>query len=467
MKKLFTLLGILIIVGLAGQAQAITAHTYAEGIGYSQADFIIDTADPDSATKKIILFYGTSLTTVIRKDSLTSSISDPDTISKAVGTFNEGTTIYWYITVEDSTTTIRLPVDNSFFNFTTTDLQQNTTVSSISYETVNIIIDTTGVYPGVGLDSVRLDIDKTDGTTYSASITTVTVPQDTFAVTGLDENATYFIRTIAFLADSSAVDTLTAISFTTLDLAYTLTIIRANADSLIIKVDTTAGFDSAIDSLILQWSAGSRTLTQPTAGLIADTITSVTHPDTFIVVGLITAADYSFRVISYDGTIVDTTSLLSFGLPGHAWFDPIITDWGPNTRVYEWIFTKSRDQFSTGKIPIVGFDWMRSHLILLGEDDAATYDSVRVLRYTVDVEATTLLDTLLAGDVDTAAVTGDIFRLGFAGSDSLYDLYPLFTLGPFIEVIADMTDSSTAGFADSTLGTRTVYVILEFLNSVD
>ena len=467
MKKLLTLLGIFIIMGFASQAQAIIGHTYVEGVGYSQADFIVSTTDADSAAKKIVLFYGTNLTTVIRKDSLTT-VTNPDTISKAVGTFNEGTTIHWYVTVEDSTTTIRMPVDNSFFNFTTTDLQQNTTVSSISYETVNIIIDTTGVYPGVGLDSVRLDIDKTDGTTYSASITTVTIPQDTFAVTGLDENATYFIRTIAFLTDSSAADTLTAATFTTTDLAYTLTIIRANADSLIIKVDTTAGFDSAIDSLVLQWSAGSRALTQPTAGLIADTITSVTHPDTFIVVGLITAGDYSFRVISYDGTIVDTTSLLSFGLPGHAWFDPdLFSDWGPNTRVYEWIFTKSRDQFSTGKIPIVGFDWMRSHLILLGEDDVATYDSVRVLRYTVDVEATTLLDTLLAGDVDTAAVTGDIFRLGFAGSDSLLEDYPIFTLGPFIEVIADMTDSSTAGFADSTLGTRTVYVILEFLNSVD
>lgn len=459
MKKL--ILSLLILVLMTGSAQALTARAWTEGVGYSQAEFIFDTADADSSVKKAVLFYGTSLTNMIRKDSLTSSITDPDSIAKAVGTFEEGETYYWYVQIIDSTTTIYVPFDykTAPYSFTTTDLQQNTTVSSISYSTVNIIVDTTGVYPGVGLDSIRLDIDKTDGTTYSASITTVTIPQDTFAVTGLDEGATYFARTIAFMTDSSAADTLTAISFTTLDLGITFTLWKVSNDSAFFFVDSTT---ISVDSVIMQWGAGARVLGFGVAGLTADTTTTVTYPDTIIIVGLITDAIYVARLLSFDAVAIDTSATLTITMLPYADAYSWRYEWGRDIHVYDWEFTKSADSYSTGWIPVTGFNWMRSSLKLWGEDDVATYDSIRVLRYAGTWSGNVLLDTLLAGDVDTASVSGDVFRLGLAGPDSLLDAYPIFTLEGFIEVIADMSDSSAATFNDSTLGTRKVYLTLEF-----
>lgn len=254
MKKLF--LSLLILAFMAGSAEALTSHSRTEGVGYSQATLIVDTADPDSAVRKIVWFWGVTTTSVVRMDSLTT-VTDPDSIAKAVGTFEEGEVYYWYVEVTDSTTTIREPSDLSFKTFTTTDLQQNVSVIYTGYSTAGIMVDSAGLGIGVGLDSVRLDIDKTDGTTYSASITTVTTPQDTFAVTGLDEGATYVARTIAFLTDSSAADTLTAISFTTTDLSSSVSILSSNVDSLIIIIDSLL---ICPDSLIVQWGQDSQPL---------------------------------------------------------------------------------------------------------------------------------------------------------------------------------------------------------------
>lgn len=458
MKKLIGLLAVLLLIA-GSQAQALTARAWSEGVGYSQAEFIFDTADADSAVKKIVLFRGLSLTTMIRLDSLTSSITDPDSIAKAVGTFEEGETYYWYVQLIDSTTTIYVPFDykTAPYSFTTTDLQQNTTVSSISYSTVNIIVDSTGLGIGVGIDSVRLDIDKTDGTTYDASITTVTYP-DTFKVTGNDEGGIYWYRTIAFLTDSAAADTLTAASFTMLDMAISFTLWKVSNDSAFFFVDSTT---ISVDSVIMQWGAGARVLGFGIAGHTADTTTTVTYPDTIIIVGLITDAIYVARLLSFDAVAIDTSATLTITMISYPEAHDWQRNWSKDVYVYDWEFTKSSQSYSAF-IPITGYNWMRSSLKLWGEDDVATYDSIRVLRYAKTLSGDVLLDTLLAGDVDTASLSGDIFRLGLAGPDSLLDAYPIFTLEGFIEVIADMTDSSATTFNDSTLGIRKVYLTLEF-----
>ena len=230
------LFSLLILVLMAGSAQAITTHSRVQYTGYSTAAIIIESANADSGLFKVVLFLDKS-NGKTRYDSLTYCTT-PDTI--AITGLDEGVTYYYSLLSIDTTTggTYTEPSDGTAFTFTTTDLTQNVSVIYTGYSTAGIMVDSAGLGIGVDMDSVRLDIDKTDGTTYSASITTVTVPQDTFAVTGLDEGVTYYYRTIAFMTDSSAADTLTAGSFTTIDLQYSVTVIRVNADSLILKVDT-------------------------------------------------------------------------------------------------------------------------------------------------------------------------------------------------------------------------------------
>jgi len=178
----------------ASATSALTATAYDYGAGYSQNNFVIsaDSSASDSAVKKIILFYGTTLANMVRKDSLTSSITYPDTIAKAVGTFRDGTTYYWYVSVQDSTTTIYWPPDykNAPLQFTTTTFTQHLTITT-GYSTAQIIHDSVGYYVAP-LDSLVLHYGTVSGTyTVADTITSVTHP-DTFALTGLMEGGTYY-----------------------------------------------------------------------------------------------------------------------------------------------------------------------------------------------------------------------------------------------------------------------------------
>ncbi|GAG95973.1 unnamed protein product, partial [marine sediment metagenome] len=274
-----------------------------------------------------------------------ASITDPDTITTTG--LKEGMTYYWTIEITDSTTTIYYPSDRSPVAFTTTDLTQSTSVSSIGYSHANIIIDSV-VAAGLSLDSIRLDIDKTDGTTYSASITTVTVPQDTFAVTSLDEGATYYYRTIAFLTDSSAADTLTATTFTTTDLQYAVTVLRSDVDSLILVVDT-VNAELAVDSLILQWGAGLAAI-----ATVAETITTVTEPDTFVVVGLIEGGTYHYRLLAFlpDSSAIETTTVATYTRPHNKFIEKgTAFPWPSTCRLFSWDFDSHLDDYSTGIRP--------------------------------------------------------------------------------------------------------------------
>lgn len=456
MKKL--LLSLLMLVFMAGGMQAagdLSSHSYTIGVGYSTVSFVVDTADPDSAVKKIVLFRGTTAASMVRLDSLTT-VTDPDTL--AITGLIQGTTYYWYVQIIDSTTTIYEPTDKSGYSVTTTDLQQNVSVIYAGYSTAGIMVDSAGVGGDVGLDSVRLDIDKTDGTTYSASITTVTTPQDTFAVTGLDENATYFYRTIAFLTDSSAADTLTAASFTTKNLQYSVSVIRSNVDSLIIKVDTLVA-ELALDSLIFQWGAGLAAITGT-----ADTITSVTEPDTFIVVGLIEGGTYHYRLLAFlaDSSAIETTTVTTYSRAHNSFVENARFQWPGNFRTFlHWDFDSHLDTYSTGIIPITS-GWLRIHVAIDGEDDFATSDSINVFLNTWEFGDMTAIDTLVTIDPDTVTITPLKYRM-YPGelSDSGMTYYPEFDWGTHYSVSASMSTGDGQGDSTTTLGVRSVHVVIE------
>ncbi len=456
MKKLF--LSLLILALMAGSAQAagdLSSHSRVQYTGYSTAAIIIDTADPDSAVRKVVWFWGVTTTSVIRMDSLTT-VTDPDSIAKAVGTFEEGETYYWYVEVTDSTTTIREPSDLSFKTFTTTDLQQNVSVIYTGYSTAGIMVDSAGLGIGVGLDSVRFDLDKTDGTTYSASITTVTTPQDTFAVTGLDEGVTYVCRTIAFLTDSSAADTLTAISFTTTDLGSSVSIMSANADSLIIIIDSVL---ICPDSLIVQWGAGLNAITA-----VADTNTSPNCPDTVTITGLIQGGTYSLRILYFlpDSSAIDTSSVTTYSRPHNRFIAMESRFWPSNSRTYlNWEFDSHLDTWTTGTLPITT-RWLRIHVEVNGEDDFATSDSINVFLWSHEFGDSTAIDTLVVLEPDTITITPLKFRMQPSDySDTSLVLHPPFNWGTHYSVSASMSNDDGQGDSTTTLGIRSVHVVIE------
>lgn len=457
MKRLILIVMALML--MVGSVSAITSFSRAQSVGYSTANLIVGTTNADSAVKKIVFFYGTDRTALTRQDSITT-VTNEDTL--AVTGLNEGTTYFWYVQVTDSTTVIYEPSDLSGYSFTTTDLQQNTTVSSVSYSTANIIVDSTGLGIGVEIDSARLDIDLVDGTTYSASITTVTFPQDTFAVTGLEEGATYFARTMAYLTDSSAADTLTAISFTMIDLGSSVSVLRSNVDSLIIIIDTTT---ILAETLIVQWGAGLRGITAN-----ADTTGSPNGPDTVTITGIIEGSTISLRVLSLlvDSAAVDTGAVLTYSRPSNRFVNQYSPDnvdeiWPSDVFdvYFDWEFDRSSDSYTTGFLPIVS-EFIRIHAAIDGEDDAQTYDSLAVFLWSHEFGDSTIVDTIIVRDVDTTTITPLSFRMqpGNAPDTSL-DVYPQIDWGTHYSISADMTDSSEASYADSALGIRSVRLTIE------
>ncbi len=453
MKKL--LLSLLMLVFMAGGAQAagdLNSHSYTIGVGYSTISFVVDTADPDSAVKKIVLFRGTTRASMVRLDSLTT-VTDPDTL--AITGLIQGTTYYWYVQIIDSTTTIYEPTDLSGYSVTTTDLQQNVSVIYAGYSTAGIMADSAGVYPGVALDSLRLDIDKTDGTTYSASITTVTYP-DTFAVTGLDEGVTYFYRTIAFLTDSSAADTLTAASFTTTDLGSVISVLRSNLDSLILIIDSTT---MCPETLIVQWGAGLAAITA-----FADTTATPNCPDTITITGLIEGGTYHYRALGLlvDSAVVDTGTIGTYTRAHNSFVETPQFGWPSNssgTGYLHWDFDNEADEHSTGPLPIES-KYLRIHVFVDGEDDVSTGDSIQAFLWSWEAGDSTVIDTLVPMENDTTTITPLKYLMYPTDlSDSSMTYYPEFDWGTHYSVSAVMVDTTI--YADSVLGIRSVHVVIE------
>jgi hypothetical protein len=452
MKKLF--LSLLILALMAGSAQAITTHSRVQYTGYSTAAIIIESANADSGLFKVVLFLD-KVDGTTREDSLTSCTT-PDTIT--ITGLDEGVTYYYSLLSIDTTTggTYTEPSDGTAFTFTTTDLRQNVSVIYTGYSTAGIMVDSAGLSIGVDMDSVRLDIDKTDGTTYSASITTVTVPQDTFAVTGLDEGVTYYYRTIAFMTDSSAADTLTAGSFTTTDLGSVISVLRSNIDSLILIIDSTT---MCPESLIVQWGAGLAAITA-----VADTTATPNCPDTIIITGLIEGGTYYYRALGLlvDSSVVDTGSIGTYTRPHNSFVENARFEWSSNSRVFlHWDFDLHTDTYTTGAIPITSA-WLRIHVSIDGEDDFATSDSINVFLNTYEFGDMSAIDTLVAIDPDTVTITPLKYRMqpGIL-TDSTMKYYPEWDWGTHYSVTASMSNDDGQGDSTTTLGIRSVHVIIE------
>jgi hypothetical protein len=461
-RKLLSGIGLIVLMVVFGRnanASPTVKNAHLSNLGYTEASFVVDvdSASADSITDNIIIYYGTSIASMSKLDSVTggATITYPDTVAEAVGTFRNGTTYYWYVAVVDTTGTTYWPPDykSAPFTFTTTDFEQNLTVTA-GYSTAQVIHDSVGYYVAP-LDSIVLLYGKTSGSLAAYdTITSVTHP-DTFAVTGLDEGVTYYFAMIAYLADSSIVDTSAEFSGTTTNLQSSVSVLRAQIDSLVIIIDSV---DFCPDSLILQWGAGLRGITAN-----ADTNTSPNCPDTVAMTGIIEGSTISYRVLYFlpDSSAIDTGTVATYTRPHNKFIENTGFQWPSNTIHFTWDFSTSGDDFSTGPLPIHS-KYLRIHAAIDGEDDAATYDSIEVFIWSWDFGDSTVIDTIIALDVDTVTITPLKYLMYPAElTDSSMTYYPEWDWGTHFSISATMTDSSTASFADSVLGIRSVSLVIE------
>jgi hypothetical protein len=456
MKKCFAILLVTILaVFWASSADAITVtQARSSNVGYTSADFIItiDSSSADTLVDKVVLFVGTSISSMTRLDSLTT-LTYPDTISEAVGTFEDGTTYYWYITTEDTAGTYYHPFDyfTHPYQFTTTAFEQGATITA-TYDSAQIIHDSTGYYVAP-LDSLVLEYWATGDTT-ADTITSVTHP-DSFQVTSLEEGTTYNGIIIAYLADSSIVDTL-SITFTTTDLQSSASILRYSVDSLIIIIDSV---DVCPDSYIVQYGFSELTITQDSA--TADTNTSPNCPDTVIFTGIPEGATLFYRVLYY-ASGADTGSIASYTRTHNVFWEYInLAGFWPGNIIYKnlWTITGASSDYSTGPIPIE-WPFIRIHAGIDGWDDISPGDSTAAYIWSWDNGDSAIIDTLIALDPDTGNITPLSFRT-WPGefTDTSSQIYPVYDWGTHFSISLSTIDTTI--YEDSTVGTRTFGIIIE------
>jgi hypothetical protein len=459
MKKF--LIVCLLLLFSASSSYALEGTARVTNVGYTQAWFVIDHANSDTGMWKTVLFVGKTIATIARIDSITGTHTDPDTIANAVGTFENGVTYYCYLELTDSSatthTTIRIPSStNNYITFTLDDFTQNLTITT-GYSTANVIHDSVGYYVAP-LDSVIFRYGTVSGTyTDSSVITTVTHP-DTVALTGLMEGGTYYGIMVAFLADSSIVDSSAEFSFSTTDLTVGVTAMALAGDSVGVIVDTNV---IIVDSLIFQNGAGAVTV-------VAETLTTVTGVDTFYMTSLIPGGIYSYRVLAFlpDSSVVETTGTSTYSRP-HSTFINDITlgrfgqDALPsNYAVFpNWDFDNSSDGYSTGSL-LIESDWIKVSVKIDGEDDVSTGDSIQVFLWSFNFGDSTAIDTLVPMENDTVTITPLAFRMHPDEiTDSSMTYYPKFDWGTHYGISAAMNDTTTnEGLVQ---GVRSVHVIIE------
>ena len=456
--RIFTLAIIVSTIFWGADAQALEATINTTGVGYTGASFVFDYAKADTGMWKTVLFVGKTIATVARLDSITGTHTDPDTIAEAAGSFEDGKSYYWYAELTDSSatthTTIRLPAVG-YYTFTTDDFVQNLTITT-GYSTAQVIHDSAGYYVAP-LDSIVFQYWATGDTTADTN-TTVTHP-DTVALTALEEGATYTGRMIAYLADSSIVDTSAEFSFTTTNLSSSVSQLRANLDSLILIIDSV---DFCPDSLIIQYGNSALQLAQDSA--TAETVTTANCPDTITITGIIEGEDIFYQVLYFlpDSSAIDTGAVYHYTRLHNKFWENFnnINFWPPTMQHrYLWEFTGAGSDYSTGPIPITT-PWIRIHGGVDGADDLSPGDSIAGYIWSWEAGDSTVIDTIMALDADTGTITPIIYMLyPDMLSDSGMTYYPLYDWGTHYSISFNCIDTTI--YEDSTIGVRTVGMIIE------
>jgi hypothetical protein len=230
---------------------------------------------------------------------------------------------------------------------------------------------------------------------------------------------------------------------------------RISTDSAWFLVDSTI---ISVDSVIMQWGAGLGGITTN-----ADTITTVTYPDTIIISGLIEGGGYHARLLAYDaGSGTETTSVVTFSRLHNVFWENIdnVNYWSDNCQYRRlWEMDNASDDNSTGPLPI-NTRWMRFHVAIDGEDDVSTGDSIAVYLWNWNHGDSTIIDTLVAQDADTTTITPLKFLMQpYTLTDSSLTYYPEYDWGTHFSVSAEIVDTTI--YEDSTVGLRTVGIVIE------
>lgn len=136
--------------------------------------------------------------------------------------------------------------------------------------------------------------------------------------------------------------------------------------------------------------------------------------------------------------------------------------WPSNARTYlNWEFDSHTDTYTTGTIPITTA-WLRIHVEVDGEDDWATSDSINVFLNSWEFGDITAIDTLVTLEPDTITITPLKYRM-IPGvlTDSTLKYYPEWDWGTHYSVSASMSTGDGQGDSTTTLGVRSVHVVIE------
>jgi hypothetical protein len=186
--------------------------------------------------------------------------------------------------------------------------------------------------------------------------------------------------------------------------------------------------------------------------------------------GLIEGGTYSYRVLGYtafdDSAGVETTAVGTYTRPHNALHDSLNlypNYLGENYNIFlDWDFDSHTDDYSTDKIPIVS-DWIRVHAFVDGEDDFATSDSINVFLWSHAIDGdSTAIDTIITLEADTGTIAPLKYRMVPGEiTDSSLTYFPQFDWGLFYSISADMSNDDGQADSATTLGVRSVHVIIE------
>jgi hypothetical protein len=371
---------------------------------YTSLMIEINPANPDSGWKQYTLLWGTANPPTTHQDSVTASLTDPDSLSVASLTQN---TWYWFRWIA---------ADSAFTDTSAIDSAQTNNMTQVL-----TVVDTTTSYFKVEINPsaadsgfkkiVLLASTSSPPTTHVDSVTTGCTDPDSLSFTGGVHGVKYYYR--AIVTDSTHTDTSGVGSVTLEGMGFALTVVDTTYRNIKVECNQ-SNVDSSLSKLVLQIKGGLVLLDYTTV----DSVTTVTDPDTLE--GAPAPSDltdttwYFFRFIATDSTGVDTSDYDS--VMTHDWSLPsdyITPSLGSgylkkrtsNHYHFSFTYNQSEHSFVSDTLDISEFEWMKIGYRLWGEDNNHTFDSTIVAIYSHQSDAIVVADTLSAADADTATVT--------------------------------------------------------------
>jgi len=402
--------------------QNITQTVTAIDSQYTSVKIQVNPANPDSGFKQYTLLLDTSNPPTTHKDSVTASLTDPDTLT-ATG-LTEGAVVYYFrVIVADSACADTSSVGSTH----TLDMTQTLTVvdTTVSYFKVQI---NPSAADSAFKKIVLLVGTSSPPTTHVDSVTSGCTDPDSLQYVGGTHFQTYYYRSI--VTDSTHTDTSGIGSIKLEKITFAISVYDTTYRNFFVEINQ-ANVDSALKKMVLEIQ---NMQTVPTTWTRIDSVTTVTDPDTLQAApapwDLTQGSDYPFRIIATDSTGTDTSATDT--ITADSWSVPtdylypgsigsaIFKAFNPGLTHYRisWYFNESGQGFVSDTIDITGYDWMKFSYRIWGEDNNHTFDSLVMAVYSQTANALVVSDTITNKAIDTLTISKSYLLRSYVAPDS-------------------------------------------------